>query len=485
MSEKRYSLLEVTEILQISTDTLYSWEDQLPELKPFQQGQRGDRSYSQWEVRLLQQARQLAQYYNQDLTGARRSLESWISKNPRPLSQADYTSATEQEPGETSEELAVSHVFSQSPREHSEPVDDGSSTHVDLEREWIEPHSKHKSLPVDYIEEERNQPVEVIRQSGGRQRRIGKVGGDLFADFADNFDLSPATSSFVAVPNSSRRDSSRSQRYQSSLPPRSQEKSQSPYPSEDRANRQANSDRPPKATRPRAEPKNLTESAEPHAATASRDELYDTAQSLVQDIAHINTQSTSQKSTRDVQKRERRRDTVSPKSTLRSTPHRVNSRISRQDTLHHDATTGDMTSQAEEPHKSTQHATQQMSADWLETSSVTRTSSLAEQFTPQEVTKGSSTRSSVQPVAASTYKSVSTIDAESPLGADEEANVDWSHAYHHNQAQLARVRGELVRSQEVIAKQHHEIKQLQAQLLSMREQVLKEIYDLRDLVLDK
>ena len=71
------------------------------------------------------------------------------------------------------------------------------------------------------------------------------------------------------------------------------------------------------------------------------------------------------------------------------------------------------------------------------------------------------------------------------LGLNPEGNIDWSHAYHHNQAQLARVRGELVRSQEVIAKQHHEIKQLQAQLLSMSEQVLKEIYELRDLVLDK
>jgi DNA-binding transcriptional MerR regulator len=111
MSEKRYSLLEVTEILQISTDTLYSWEDQLPELKPYQQGQRGDRSYTQWEVRLLQQARQLSQYYNQDLTGARRSLESWISKNPRPLPQAAYAGRSVDDVAETSEEPVISPVF--------------------------------------------------------------------------------------------------------------------------------------------------------------------------------------------------------------------------------------------------------------------------------------------------------------------------------------------------------------------------------------
>ena len=97
-----------------------------------------------------------------------------------------------------------------------------------------------------------------------------------------------------------------------------------------------------------------------------------------------------------------------------------------------------------------------------------------------------SSRSSLSPVSTSSqYKPSSLATSADSLGQNAEDNVDWSHAYHHNQAQLARVRGELVRSQEVIAKQHHEIKQLQAQLLGVREQVLKEIYDLRDLVLDK
>ena len=87
---------------------------------------------------------------------------------------------------------------------------------------------------------------------------------------------------------------------------------------------------------------------------------------------------------------------------------------------------------------------------------------------------------------SSPYTSSQTLtEGGDALQSEDDENVDWQHAYRHNQAQLARVRGELVRSQEVIATQHREIKQLQVQLLSIREQVLKEMYDLRDLVLDK
>jgi len=128
----------------------------------------------------------------------------------------------------------------------------------------------------------------------------------------------------------------------------------------------------------------------------------------------------------------------------------------------------------------------QMAIDWLETSGLSKPTPSPDHFASQEAKMVSSSRSALAPVSTSSHYKPSTSPASQDLsGTDPEEHVDWRHAYHHNQAQLARVRGELVRSQEVIAKQHHEIKQLQAQLLSMREQVLKEIYDLRDLVLDK
>ena len=60
----------------------------------------------------------------------------------------------------------------------------------------------------------------------------------------------------------------------------------------------------------------------------------------------------------------------------------------------------------------------------------------------------------------------------------------WQRAYNHAQAQLARAKGELARTQETVSQQKKEIKQLQGQLLSIKESVLKEIYDLRDLVVD-
>ena len=68
---------------------------------------------------------------------------------------------------------------------------------------------------------------------------------------------------------------------------------------------------------------------------------------------------------------------------------------------------------------------------------------------------------------------------------DGEDAESWQRAYHNSQAQLARTKGELARSQERLEQQNKEIKQLKHQFYSIRESILKEIYDLKDLVVDK
>ena len=83
MSEKKYSLHEVTESLRISPDTLYRWENQIPNLKP--QHCDGGRLYTSWEFDLVQHAHRLFHNYNQDFAGTRSALERWISKNPKPI----------------------------------------------------------------------------------------------------------------------------------------------------------------------------------------------------------------------------------------------------------------------------------------------------------------------------------------------------------------------------------------------------------------
>jgi hypothetical protein len=72
-----------------------------------------------------------------------------------------------------------------------------------------------------------------------------------------------------------------------------------------------------------------------------------------------------------------------------------------------------------------------------------------------------------------------------PIPTDQSDQEAWQRAYHHSQAQLARAKGELARAEDNVDHQHKEIKHLKTQLLSVKESILKEIYDLRDLVVDK
>ena len=82
MSDKSYSLAEVSEILHISPDTIYKWENQMPQIKPRQS--EGGRRYDEWELDLLRNTKRFFFTYNQEIRMTRVAVERWISKNPRP-----------------------------------------------------------------------------------------------------------------------------------------------------------------------------------------------------------------------------------------------------------------------------------------------------------------------------------------------------------------------------------------------------------------
>jgi DNA-binding transcriptional MerR regulator len=82
MGDKSYSLAEVSEILHISPDTIYKWENQMPQIKPRQS--EGGRRYDEWELDLLRNTKRFFFTYNQEIRMTRVAVERWISKNPRP-----------------------------------------------------------------------------------------------------------------------------------------------------------------------------------------------------------------------------------------------------------------------------------------------------------------------------------------------------------------------------------------------------------------
>jgi peptidoglycan hydrolase CwlO-like protein len=61
----------------------------------------------------------------------------------------------------------------------------------------------------------------------------------------------------------------------------------------------------------------------------------------------------------------------------------------------------------------------------------------------------------------------------------------WKSHFQNAQRDLRRAQEELERAQDKNQQQHAVIKQLQADFNALKEMIRKEIYDLRDLVVDK
>jgi hypothetical protein len=84
MSERSYSLAEVSEILHISPDTIYKWESHMPQIKP--ERSDGGRRYNEWELELLKHTKRFFFTYNQEIPMTKIAVERWVSRNKRPES---------------------------------------------------------------------------------------------------------------------------------------------------------------------------------------------------------------------------------------------------------------------------------------------------------------------------------------------------------------------------------------------------------------
>ena len=71
------------------------------------------------------------------------------------------------------------------------------------------------------------------------------------------------------------------------------------------------------------------------------------------------------------------------------------------------------------------------------------------------------------------------------VAGDHSEVQTWKRAFNEAQSKLTQTKAELARSQDHLRQQHAAIKQLQADFNALKELIRKEIYDLRDLVVDK
>ena len=484
MSEKRYSLLEVTENLRISPDTLYRWESQIPELKPTQVN--GGRLYTTWEFDLLQQAHRLFHNYNQDFVGTRQALERWVSKNPRPqdppsaptqegqrssvnpwgsvsappprLSSQRETSADEvQKFDDKQDDRAADHPHSgrstqvETPKVLDEQMhDESQGSHQTIEDEQpVESENDHEqgrsALEQTELKEQPEAEPAVIQQAGGKRRVIGRTHEDLFSDLdADPYDLSPREEIalrerrfFDPSPSSSKlpqdkessltQDSGRRISQSRSIPNR-----QPMTPSQDRRDPPSASDWLEEPTPKKAVTAQMSQTFEPKRAFSS---------------------------------------TVSrPVSVSEPTPPLQTSSSASSPSPSPSHSYGSLTPvpiRSSDQHGEQQGGSEMRRGGWKNKP----TSSMGREATPISI-------SGERPINRD-----DEAGSHPPLALGEQDN--WQRAYHHAQAQLARTKGELARAQSSLSEQRQTNKRLQLKLLELREKILKEIYDLRDSVVDK
>ena len=511
MNEKRYSLHEVTESLRISPDTLYRWEKQIPNLKPEQC--EGGRYYTSWEFDLLQHAYRLYHNYNQDFAGTRSALERWISKNPKPMSveEVEETPARD-EPRSQEVDLDLNSI--------KKDLKDGaqSKAHFTLDQVsavGTEPiidldEGVKKTLIIEDKEVDPFQNPSVIQQAGGKKRTIGRSSNeDLFSDLdSDPFDLSPS-------PRGRFKEFERIQSKYSlnGTPPTASSSLEHSPALAKLEQRYSSSNHSSWSGSPDTSKANLTPRAYPDRSPSASDWLEG---STVVDHEAVDERRavTSLHSSRSENK-------SSTESTVSSYPPKKEFKPQRafsdevpvlkdsvtiggrnsseaqlegneqKDQILSDSMVGRFKAKAElkpipakrsiqTPYGSAKHKVTNVDDHNLKVA-------YQEALKMPEVSKSTGSLS-----MTSTHNKVVTEDIRSfkdqPLLSNSPKEFkdqeSWQRAYNHTQAQLARAKGELARTQETVSQQKKEIKQLQGQLLSIKESVLKEIYDLRDLVVD-
>ena len=495
MSEKRYSLHDVTQSLRISPDTLYRWETQIPHLKP--EHCDGARRYTGWEFDLVQHAHRLFHNYNQDFAGTRSALERWISKNPKPIPSNEPDEEVEQKDvladdiKESAEPLDLDSYASLSSKLTSEgdlstdqksddkeiPLSDESDANQSL--------ASHPINVVDDFNTVNHDPstVSVIKQEGGKRRVIGRRDEDLFADLdSDPFDLSPSPIGRDYGFNHEKSLSSAGNLVPSLLDmerKHSLDESISQAEQSPRQTQPSNSDWLERSTAVDEKP------------LAERSSGLNQSSLLGQRQAQVGTyraQSFKPKSafSSPETKVEQAVDGITSRAVL-SSPQKEEKVVKQQESENTEPFSKKGKYQGAPltpiPVKKTIKSPYGVKSKPISNYSKNNTASYpAVSSTPLI---NSNDRTMRRNESARDLKTSELNLNKSKTEFDTEDTESWQRAYNNSQAQLARTKGELARSQEQLELQNKEIKQLKHQFYSIRESILKEIYDLKDLVVDK
>ena len=529
MSEKRYSLHEVTESLRISPDTLYRWEKQIPDLKP--EHCEGGRFYTGWEFDLVQHAYRLYHNYNQDFAGTRSALERWISKNPKPIPEAKFDEIEEETDniGTSSQTVQVDlNQVKQDLSIHQNDVENKNETAVKQEKIPQESSSSDqfdldaKTRPL--LSNTTLSAPSIIQQSGGKRRVIGRSNEDLFSDLdSDPFDLSPSprgrfkdfeietsvhdqaeklSPSLVNLERNFSAPQSSSWSGSYSNEPSSQGTYKN-FQSQSRDKQPSASDWLDGATaldiEAVNEAKNIVEVSRQTSSSVTEDAISAVSSPII--TSPTMTDSTMAKKPFKPQR------AFSEEVPVLNVPKKKSEEnISTKDDSHHPNGINQdklVDSTLDQRFKAVAKLTPIPAKKAIQTpygsGSKVPYNHVVESVSYQGGLK--MPENSLAPSAVTNPAGRSRVGS-SPFGAEDsnklKGNISisssssefkdqesWQRAYNHAQAQLARAKGELARAQDTVSQQKKEIKLLQSQLLGMKESVLKEIYDLRDLVVDK
>ena len=526
MSEKRYSLHDVTQSLRISPDTLYRWETQIPHLKPDHCD--GARQYTSWEFDLVQHAHRLFHNYNQDFAGTRSALERWISKNPKPVfsgivDRSQLSREADIAPSQSPRELLNQELSSDLKLGSGlEAVDENDDSNSKANSNTIATNNKlndresnyasqklelNESSDSDLLETQNlaNRPinlvdsldsgqsndperstVSVIKQDGGRKRVIGRSDEDLFADLdSDPFDLSPSPLGREYGFNKRVDSLSSANHLVPSLLDMERKHSltgkSSQLEQDSRQKHPSNSDWLERSTAVDESPISGLSSEANYRGLLGQE-------SLKSSTYRAQNFSPKPAFSRPESEEEQSYNTDLPAATLSSL--QVDKQVLPQ----------------KEPDKSESYTTRgKYQGAPLTPIPVKKTIKSPYGAKTKPLSNYNTNNTASYPAVSSTpliapndrpvttrktenEKVVKALDMSLVKGKadfDGEDAESWQRAYHNSQAQLARTKGELARSQERLEQQNKEIKQLKHQFYSIRESILKEIYDLKDLVVDK
>lgn len=522
MSEKRYSLHDVTQSLRISPDTLYRWENQIPHLRP--EHCAGARLYTSWEFDLVQHAHRLFHNYNQDFAGTRSALERWISKNPKPLplleegngEEAENEEDIEQESIKVEEDNSDADLNLESITSHQNLDQPEAKLDQELDQADLNslisskknPQVDHPNSVVSRQKESSSQDnvasnsilddplddlegVSVIKQAGGKSRVIGRQDEDLFADLSDPFDLSPSPQGRSYEFDHGDALSSTGRLVPSLLDMEKKHGATGAFSQLEQRPHQkhpSNSDWLEQSTAV-DEPSLIRPSGTKYSALFGQDSINEQDNQPIAAQGVKNFKPTPAFSQPKPESEASVKSSADPQAAPESTQVKKElpkneASASESKTLYSDQGKYQGAPLTPIPVKKSIKSPYGNKSNPISAYGKSNTASYPSLSSTPLIQKDHQStmikkNSKVNAVDVNELNYTSSKEEHKGKGPES-----WQRAYQNSEAQLARTKGELARSQERLEQQNKEIKQLKHQFYSIREAILKEIYDLKDLVVD-